>query len=59
MIEFITSVKKYFIDLTVDGQEQGSIVVYGNYNLITGLWLLITGNWDDNGVWDDTANWID
>ncbi len=22
-------------------------------------WLLLTGLWNDSGVWDDTANWID
>jgi hypothetical protein len=22
-------------------------------------WILKTGFWNDNGIWDDTANWID
>jgi hypothetical protein len=22
-------------------------------------WILATGFWNDNGIWDDTANWID
>jgi hypothetical protein len=25
----------------------------------TSNWILTTGFWNDNGVWDDTANWID
>lgn len=23
------------------------------------LWLLATGFWNDNGVWDDASTWID
>ena len=23
-----------------------------------GLWILMLGTWNDNGVWDDNANWI-
>lgn len=23
------------------------------------VWILATGSWNDAGVWDDTANWID
>jgi len=22
-------------------------------------WILKTGSWNDSGVWEDTANWID
>lgn len=26
----------------------------------TGLeWILRTGNWNDGGIWDDTATWTD
>jgi hypothetical protein len=26
---------------------------------VIGAWILATGFWDDGGVWDDTASWID
>lgn len=22
-------------------------------------WILVVGNWDDNGVWIDAAAWVD
>lgn len=58
-MNFETSVKKYLVDLTVNGQEQEPMTICGMFRLLTSLWILITGLWDDNGVWDDTANWID
>lgn len=58
-MNFETSVKKYLVDLTVNSQEQEPMVIYGLFRLLTGLWILTTGFWDDNGVWDDAANWID
>jgi len=32
-----------------------------DFVLVAGIlnWILATGFWNDFGVWDDTANWID
>lgn len=39
------------------------IVFYDPFSGITpspaDYWILISGQWDDGGVWDDTAHWID
>lgn len=26
---------------------------------VVGVWLLLTGNWNDAGTWDDAASWKD
>lgn len=34
------------------GKTQGTTIIVGD-------WILLTGQWNDDGVWKDDATWID
>ena len=41
------------------GSNSGGGVDLGGNSGGDSTWLLSTGYWDDNGVWDDTQNWTE
>lgn len=34
-------------------------LIYAIWDLLINNWILLTGFWNDGGVWIDTDNWID